>query len=37
VGPEFCASSSEFTAVVVPQALSARWFFEGVKDGWTHR
>jgi hypothetical protein len=37
VEPEFCASSSEFTAVVVPQAVVSPLVFEGVKDGWTHR
>src|SRR5260370_11894604 len=36
VEPEFCASSSEFTAVVVPQALVSLLVFEGVKDRWTH-
>ena len=35
--PEFCLSSSEFTAVAVPQALVSQLVLAGVADGRTHR
>jgi hypothetical protein len=37
VEPEFCVSSSEFTAVAVPQALVSSLVLAGVADGQTHR
>jgi hypothetical protein len=37
VEAEFCASSSEFTAVAVPEALVSPLVLAGVKEGRTHR
>jgi hypothetical protein len=37
VEPEFCVSSSEFTAVAVPQKLVSPLVLAGVADGQTHR
>jgi hypothetical protein len=37
VEPEFCVSSSEFTAVAVPQALVSPLVLAWVADGQTHR